>query len=172
MHVLHSRRRRPKSQSRRAATTIRHCRPTTPIARRGRSAQRRSPRVTVRVNGCCLAIETPMKFPAQTPESERSGHLKQRQRVLDSRRRNHVQGFDPFENPFTQSRLFTVSEAVTLLEFVLTKAFSVSAMVSRPPFVHFFQVQRRGYGPGRCSKVLLNRDVGFSLARMPAFSRF
>lgn len=160
---------RSRSELPRQSDTVRS---TTPITRWGRAGRRRSSRVTVRVNGCCLAIETPMKFPTQTPEGERSGHLKQRQRVFDSGRRNHVQGFDPFENPFAQSRLFTVSEAVTLLEFVLTKAFSVSAMVLRPPFMHFLQVQCRGYGPGRCSKVLLNRDVGFSLARMPALPRF
>lgn len=113
-----------------------------------------------------------MKFPVRTPEGERAGHLKQRQRAFESRRRNHVQGFDPFENPFTQSRLFTGREVGTLLEFVLPKAFSVPAVVLRPPFMHFLQVQRRGYGPGRCFKVSLNRNVGFSLSRVPAFSRF
>lgn len=54
--------------------------------------------------------------------------------IEPSQELNHLQGFDPFESPFTPVRLFTLLVAVTLLGFSLYRAFPSSAMAEASPY--------------------------------------
>jgi hypothetical protein len=58
------------------------------------------------------------------------------------------------------------------LDFSLSVVFPFLAMVRTPPLMHFRQFHCPGCGPGWCFRVLLNKEIGLSLTRLPTTLRF